>query len=116
MRTPWSIGGEPELMPDQFKDTLLNPCLIVEVLSDATRDYDLTPKFEMYKDIPSFREYLAIEQDSVCVRHFRMEEPGRWDHRELRSLGDVIQFSSVAAEMSLSAVYRGIETKPSLVA
>ena len=100
--------GEPELMPDAFKDTLMNPSLIVEILSDSTREYDLGLKFEMYKHIPSFREYLAIEQDFVCVHHFRLLESG-WEHEKLRSLEDVIRFRCSAGEMSVNAVYRGIE-------
>ena len=101
--------GEPELMPDEFKDTLMNPRMIVEVLSDSTRDYDLGLKFEMYKDIPSLRDYLTVESNSVCVHHFRLEESGRWNDDKLLSLDRVIQFSSLTGALPLSAVYRGIE-------
>ena len=87
----------------------MNPCLIVEALSDSTRDYDLGLKFEMYQDIPSFRDYLAIEPDLVCVHHSRLEEYDRWNHRELRSLEDAVEFSASTGGVSLAAVYRGIE-------
>ena len=101
--------GEPELMADQVRDTLLNPILIVEVLSDSTREYDLGLKFEMYKDIPSFREYLTIEQDMVGVRHLVANESGVWENRDVRALGGVIRFASLAGEISLSDVYRGLD-------
>ncbi len=69
------ICGHIELTPDR-PDTVTNPALLVEVLSDATHDYDRGEKFTLYKSIPSLREHLLIEQDEVAVDHFRRECPG----------------------------------------
>src|SRR5205085_5629094 len=64
------ICGGIELSTDDRLDTVLNPTMLVEVLSDSTRDYDRGGKFALYRELPSLREYLLIEQTTVLVEHY----------------------------------------------
>lgn len=69
------VCGKPAFDSDQ-KDNLLNPLLIAEVLSPSTQDYDRGKKFELYRTIESFREYLIIHQDRRFVEHHSKQEDG----------------------------------------
>jgi Uma2 family endonuclease len=71
------ICGQVEIVPDR-PDTATNPVVLFEILSDATRGYDRGEKFELYKTIPSLREYVIIEQREVLVEQFRRSEAGLW--------------------------------------
>src|SRR5689334_1331190 len=78
-------------------DTLLNPAVIIEVLSPSTGDYDRGAKFERYRQIPSFREYLVVAQDRVYVEHHvrtRGPEESVWTMREYTSSDGVINLQS----------------------
>jgi Uma2 family endonuclease len=78
------ICGELQYAGDQ-KDVVLNPILIVEVLSPSTESYDRGKKFELYRTIPSFREYLLIAQDERHVEHYSKQDAEGWLLREYRS-------------------------------
>ena len=71
------ICGRIELTPVR-PDTVTNPVLLAEVLSEATRDYDRGEKFSLYKALPTLREYLLIEQNQVAVDHFQRQDTGAW--------------------------------------
>ena len=95
-------SGEKQFLPDQNKDTLMNPVLIFEVLSDSTREYDLRLKFAMYKTIPSFREFVAVEQSAIHVHHWELTT-GEWVQSDAN---DKIVLSSVGGiSLSLSDLY-----------
>jgi Uma2 family endonuclease len=80
-------------------NTLLNPVLIVEVLSEGTESYDRGQKFELYRQIQSFREYLVIAQDRVYVEHHRRDESihTQWTMRVFTNSEDIIPLSAVPA-------------------
>lgn len=71
------VCGEPHF-EDAELDTLLNPELIVEVLSDSTEAYDRGDKFDQYRSIPSFTDYLLISQKAIRIEHFQRQADGRW--------------------------------------
>ena len=80
----------------------MNPVLIFEVLSDSTREYDLRLKFAMYKTIPSFREFVAVEQSAIHVHHWELTT-GEWVQSDAN---DKIVLSSVGGiSLSLSDLY-----------
>ena len=99
-------------LPEQLdKNTLLNPVVIVEVLSDSAQDYDRGGKFQRYRAIPSFREYLIVAQDRIYVEHHIREGSGEnliWTMRERTRPEDVISMATVNATLPLSAVYSGV--------
>ncbi|CAN5923523.1 Uma2 family endonuclease [soil metagenome] len=71
-------------------EALLNPSVIVEVLSDSTADYDRGEKFAHYMRIPSLKEYVLVSQDSPKIEVFRRPDRGHWSHEEAAA-GELIQ-------------------------
>ena len=102
------LCGPPEFSDEQ-KDTLLNPALIIEVLSDSTKDYDRGGKFEQYRTIESFVEYLLVAQDRPHVEHYVRQTDGSWVLHETNRLEDTIQLTSVPCSVPLSEIYAKID-------
>jgi len=97
------VCGEPQF-DDQMKDTLTNPMLIVEVLSETTKSYDRGDKFAHYRSLPSFMEYVLIAQDRPHIEHF-LREPKRWTLYEIDGMEDTIELPSICCILSLAGVY-----------
>jgi Uma2 family endonuclease len=97
------ICGDPETFGDQ-KDVVLNPLLIVEVLSPSTEDYDRGKRFELYRTIASFREYLIVHQDRRHVEHYSKQEDGSWVLREYGADGAVL-IARLGVHISLAELY-----------
>lgn len=89
---------------DQHKDTLLNPVLIIEVLSESTEAYDRGTKFAHYRRIPSLQKYILVAQDRVTIEHFTRHESS-WITTEASSLAQTIELSSIRCTLSLREVY-----------
>src|SRR5690606_32322896 len=83
---------------DQTRDTLLNPIVIVEVLSNSTEAYDRGDKFAQYQTIPSFQEYVLASQKEARIEHFRRLPDGTWLLRILRP-GDRLILDSIGCEI-----------------
>lgn len=98
--------GEPQLNGDR-RDEVLNPTLIVEVLSPSTADYDRESKFRMYRSIKSFREYLLIEQDEFFVERYSKHQQG-WLLSDFNDLERSIRLESVGIELPIAEIYRGV--------
>jgi len=88
---------------------LINPLLVVEVLSRSTRVYDKKEKFDEYQTLPSFREYVLIEQDKPQVEIRFREEPGLWRYTTYTDLSAQIVLKSIGCSISMSEVYRRIQ-------
>ncbi len=101
------VCGEPQF-EDAEQDTLLNPTVLVEILSPSTESYDRGKKFQHYRLIPSFREYLLIAQDQPLVEHYLRQAHNRWLLATFEQLGDVIALDSVGCTLALADVYAGI--------
>ena len=93
---------------DDTFDTLLNPTVVVEVLSPSTAAYDKGEKFESYKQIVSLQEYILVSQDKVKVEsHFRLGM--QWNTIECQDLADVLPLTSIHCELPLSQIYRRVQ-------
>lgn len=101
------VCGEPEFLDDEF-DTLLNPVVLIEVLSPSTADYDRGKKFWHYQSIKSLREYLLIAQDEVKIEHLIKQADGRWDVREYSLPDAEIELSSIEITLKISEIYEKI--------
>ncbi len=99
------FDGEPQLNGERF-DEVLNPTLIVEVLSPSTADYRQS-KFRMYRSIKSFSEYLLVEQDEPFVERYSKQAQG-WLLSEFSSLEQSIVLESVGMELAIAEIYRGV--------
>lgn len=101
------VCGEPRAEDDTF-DTLLNPTLIVEILSPSTETYDKGEKFEHYQQIASLKDYILISQDKVHIEHYCRQGAG-WLQTEFAELEDVLSLRSIDCELRLQDVYRRVE-------
>ena len=89
---------------DQTRDTLTNPAVIFEVLSDSTEGYDRGRKFDNYRSILSLMDYVLVSQHEVLVEHFVRQEDGTWNLRVLRT-GQRLRLSGVAIEIPVEDLY-----------
>lgn len=105
------VCGEPEFL-DAAVDTLLNPTLIVEVLSPSTADYDRGGKFAHYRALPSLREYLVLAQEKVHAEHSVRQADGRWLLAETDDPAAVLRLEAIGCELSLGAAYEGVIDRP----
>ena len=102
------ICGKPRFKGDR-SDTVENPVLIVEVLSNSTSDYDQGVKFRRYRSIPELRQYVLFAQDEPYVMVYSKTEQGFWLLAEYSGLDKTIHLDSVDITLPLTAVYRGVE-------
>jgi len=94
---------------DGRRDVLLNPTLIVEVLSDSTEAYDRGAKFGLYREIQSLQEYLLVSQHQVQVEHYSRGQDNAWTLRDYRALTDTIALTSLGCSLSLAEVYDKVD-------
>ena len=87
------------------KDEILNPVLIVEVLSKSTKDFDREDKFRLYRSIPEFREYVLVNQSEFLVAQYIKTESNEWLFREYEGESARVSFASVEVQMSMSDIY-----------
>ena len=99
--------GEPRF-EDQAIDTLLNPVLIVEVLSDSTERYDRGAKFTHYRSVPSLREYLLVSQTECRVEQYARQPGSQWLLTEYQDLNACIDLESLGCRLILSEVYERV--------
>lgn len=90
-------------------DTLVNPCFIAEVLSKSTQDYDHGEKFSAYRTIPSFGEYLLVDQYSIHVEHYIKTAANQWLLSEYDAPDITLNLQTVAAQINIAALYENIE-------
>jgi Uma2 family endonuclease len=90
-------------------DTILNPLLVVEVLSPSTEDYDRGEKFYLYRSLASFKEYVVIHQSHALVSAFFRLNEKDWRTDDAANLSETIHLQSVDVKLKLSDIYRGIE-------
>jgi Uma2 family endonuclease len=102
------VCGQKEFLDDQ-KDTLTNPILIIEVLSDSTESYDRGRKFGFYRSIPTFREYLLVDAQRVNAELYRKNEAGLWELHESPDLDGTLQLASIQFDLPLRDLYEGTE-------
>ena len=93
------------------KDTVTNPLLIAEVLSQSTKNYDKQEKFAAYRNIPSFHEYLLIDQYTQHIEHYSKSNVTQWIFSECNNPEDCINLTSISCEIPLLEIYDGIEFK-----
>lgn len=98
--------GKPELTENQC--SLLNPVIIIEVLSPSTRRYDKIDKFTLYRAISSFQDYLLIDSEKIAVQHYRKSEPNEWILHDYLNITDSIYLKSIQETFSLIEMYDGI--------
>lgn len=90
---------------DPQTDTLLNPTVIIEVLSPSTESYDRGKKFEPYRTLDSLREYVLIAQDDCRIEHYLRQSDQQWLTVEINRLQDSVELSAIQCRLDLVDVY-----------
>jgi Uma2 family endonuclease len=103
------VISQPIEYVENRKDTLINPLLIVEVLSKSTQSYDKDEKFAAYRTIPSFQEYLLIDQDRIHLEHYIKTEPRQWLFIEYDNPQDIISLLSINFKIELADLYNKVD-------
>jgi Uma2 family endonuclease len=102
------VCGGAQFEDDKF-DTLLNPTVIVEILSPSTEGYDRGKKFAHYRKLASLMEYVVIAQDAHHVEHYVRRPDDRWMLSEIDGEDGVIELPSVDCRLSLADVYEKVD-------
>lgn len=102
--------GREDFEDDQ-QDVLLNPLLIIEVLSPSTERYDRGDKFLYYQTIPSLREYVLVSQDRRCFQVYRKQPDGRWLDESPSSSPLILRFESVDCVLTEAEVYAKVDVE-----
>ncbi len=105
------LAGEPEFFNNR-KDIILNPQIIVEVLSKSTKGYDSEDKFQAYRTICTFQEYVLIDQTRIHVDQFSKIGKKQWTLREYDEEDEAIALVTVPFEISLQDLYNKVKFDP----
>jgi len=101
------VCGKPQF-EDEFFDTLLNPTVIIEVLSDSTEEYDRGKKFARYRKLDSLLDYLLIAQDHMHVEQFTRQQNDTWLFSEAEQPTAVFRLASIDSELLLETIYEKV--------
>ncbi|MEO5945527.1 MAG: Uma2 family endonuclease [Chitinophagaceae bacterium] len=101
------ICGKPET-PDESNDTVLNPSVIIEILSKSTKDYDRGTKFHLYRSIKTLKEYILIDSTSVSVEIYKRQLDDSWILTEFKQLSSQFVISTINLTIPLNALYEDV--------
>ncbi|EGJ34597.1 MULTISPECIES: Uma2 family endonuclease [Moorena] len=104
------IQGEP-VYTGKGTTTVTNPMLIVEVLSNSTKNYDQGDKFLYYRSISEFKEYILIEQSEYRLLQYNKTATNQWQFTEYESENSVISLNSLELSVSFQDIYEGVNFK-----
>ena len=90
-------------------DTVTNPVVVIEILSESTQDYDRGSKFMLYRGLETLQEYILIDQTKIYVEQFRRLEDGRWILDNLDQTDDLLRIESIDFKISLQQIYRNVD-------
>jgi Uma2 family endonuclease len=107
-----SVACGQDHFDDEHDDTLLNPTVIVEVLSDSREAYDRGKKFELYRRLPSLREYQLVNQYKPLVEQYIRQESGEWFLRDVEGLESKLTLPSLGITIELADVYTHVRFVP----
>lgn len=102
------VCDKPEF-DDEVLDTLLNPLVLIEVLSPSTADYDRGAKFAHYRSLASVQEILHVDQESVHLVHYRRQDDETWLLSETKNLEGSIELPVLGVEIGLARIYERVE-------
>jgi Uma2 family endonuclease len=91
------------------EDTIIQPSVIIEILSPSTKSYDRGEKFKLYRDIPTLKEYILIDSGNVNVEAFRFNEHNHWELEEYKKTGDILFIRTVQLSLQLGEIYDGVK-------
>ncbi|MFM8716153.1 MAG: Uma2 family endonuclease [Spartobacteria bacterium] len=102
----------PADVEDEQADVLLNPTLIIEILSPGTERYDRGKKFDLYRELESLKEYVLVSQDQYRVEQFLRGNGNEWGYRVAFNKDDIVEFLSVGCSIPLKDIYERVVFPP----
>jgi len=103
------ITNQPLEYAENRKDTLINPLMITEVLSNSTKNYDKDNKFEAYGTITTLKEYILIDQYKIKIEHYIKLAAEKWTYIEYKKIGAQIIINSLNQEIEIADIYDKVE-------
>ncbi len=96
--------GELKFLNDD-EWNLLNPTVIIEVLSPSTKSYDRGEKFKLYRDIPTLKEYILVDPESIGIEAYHINNNGHWELHEYGDINDQLSIGAVGVSLPLADIY-----------
>ena len=102
------VCGKP-VLADERQDILVNPRVIVEVLSPSTEHYDRGLKFQNYRTIATLRDYILVAQDQVRIEQYSRAQANTWTLREYQNASETLLIESIGISVPIARIYDRIE-------
>ena len=90
---------------------VLNPAVIIEILSPSTKNYDSGEKFKLYRDITTLKEYILVDSESIHLEVFRLNESNHWELEEYNTITEQLHIKAVDEIIAISEIYEGVNMK-----
>lgn len=103
------VCGKPEIQQNGKMDLLLNPVVIIEVLSDSTSDYDRSGKFMRYRSIESVKDYLLLDSRSIRAELYSRTQNGQWTFSEVLDPAGTVALGSVDTVLTMAELYEDVQ-------
>jgi Uma2 family endonuclease len=88
---------------------VLNPTVIIEILSRSTKNYDRGEKFKLYRDIPTLKEYILVDSESIYIEVFRLNERNHWELEEYNSVDEELYIKAIDEKVLVTEIYDGVK-------
>jgi Uma2 family endonuclease len=102
------VVKHPLMMYENRDDVITNPCLIIEVLSQSTANYDKGDKFDSYRTLPSLQEYILVDQYAPHVTQFIQQTAQTWLMRDYKAETDQVELKTLPVTLAMSAIYQRV--------
>lgn len=97
-----------EIIPSKMDaDTAIQPTVLIEILSPSTRNYDEGIKFRLYREIPTLKEFITIDTESIRIESYRINGQGNWELKDYRSIDETLSVPTVSVSLALKEIYEG---------
>ena len=87
---------------------IINPTIIFEILSPSSKDYDRGTKFNLYRDIPTLKEYILVDSESISVEAFAINDHSKWELTEYKNIDDTLALNAIGISIDLNDIYEGV--------
>ena len=89
------------------EDTATQPVVLIEILSKRTKDYDRGSKFKLYRDIPTLKEYILIDSESISIEAFSINQNNHWELKEYKTVENTLSIATIYFQLPLIEIYEG---------
>ncbi len=90
------------------KDSSILPTILIEILSDSTQSYDRGDKFKLYRDIPSLKEYILVDSESITIESFFLNSNNNWELQEYTNQSEKLSLKSLKIDIAIQDIYENI--------